>query len=37
MKIKILFINQSDIDGGAARATYRIVSELIKKDILQDC
>ncbi len=31
MKIKILFINQSDIDGGAARATYRIVSELIKK------
>lgn len=31
MKLKILFINQSDIDGGAARATYRIVSELIKK------
>jgi glycosyltransferase involved in cell wall biosynthesis len=31
MKLKILFINQSDMDGGAARATYRIVSELIKK------
>lgn len=30
--MKILFINQSDIDGGAARATFRIASQLVKKN-----
>ena len=31
--MKILIINQSDIDGGAARATYRIASGLVNKNI----
>ena len=31
--MKILFINQSDVSGGAARAAYRIASKLINDDV----
>ena len=31
--MKILYINQSDIDGGAARAAHRVASKLIEMDV----
>ncbi len=31
--MKVLFINQSDIDGGAARAAHRVASKLVEMDV----
>jgi glycosyltransferase involved in cell wall biosynthesis len=31
--LKVLFINQSDIDGGAARAAHRVASKLVEMDV----